>query len=192
MPAGASPPAIQTSNLCSPARLPWVAVSRIRRIDHGRGQLAQDRQVGCNRSYRPRRVGPAVPFLFLVSWAPNQRRHHRGEAKPALAQPSSPIVLCPPTRPSPHPAPTTLSFDRRHHPSRMPTRRPTHSKGTLMLIGNWRRLDARRSVVRLPARFASGREQQGHTEDRFATEGVSQTCPILARGRSLGSGVALR
>jgi hypothetical protein len=34
--------------------------------------------------------------------------------------------------------------------------------------------------------------QQGHTQDRFATEGVSQTYPILARGTSLGSGVALR
>ena len=40
----------------------------------------------------------------------------------------------------------------------------------------------------LAVRWATEGKQQGHTEDRFATEGVSQTCPILARGEEPGIG----
>jgi hypothetical protein len=44
----------------------------------------------------------------------------------------------------------------------------------------------------LRAETRSAASQQGHMRDRFAAEGVSQTCPILARGTGRGSGVALR
>jgi hypothetical protein len=110
-----------TSNLFAGPSL--RAAPRTRRIRScSRGLLALDKQAGATD-----RTGCSAPtrqWGFCLSVAAIS-----GVTIVAGRSPHWPAAIVTdcsmPTRPSDHPAPTTLSFDRRHHPSRVPTRRPT-------------------------------------------------------------------
>jgi len=170
------------------ARPPWVAVSRTGRIDHvlAGSWHKTEKPTQASQPAATLRPGSAVSS-YRSHGRRNQWRHHGGEQKPALArshrhrlfyarlQDRATILR---RQPCPSTGGNTLQGCQRA------ARRARI--GTLMRIGSRSQLDARRSELAL------GASSRATRKTAIATEGVSQTCPILARGRSQGSGVALR